>query len=118
MLQVFIGAFRAVMVVGVVAAFAAPVFSQPFGTGAQQQREAVQPKCLSAQGGRFVFGQVSESGKDQFMLDTHTGRIWRISESGKVGVFLKSVPYCNAQGECSELPGEPSLSKSEGPAKK
>jgi len=29
-------------------------------------------KVLSAAGGRFVFGQISDAGKDQFILDTLT----------------------------------------------
>ena len=31
---------------------------------------------LSATGGRYVFGQISESRRDQYMLDTQTGRLW------------------------------------------
>jgi len=31
---------------------------------------------LSAAGGRYVFGQISESRRDQYMLDTQTGRLW------------------------------------------
>lgn len=33
--------------------------------------------ALSASGGRFVFGQVSEARRDQYLLDTQTGRMWR-----------------------------------------
>lgn len=61
---------------------------------------------LSTEGGRFVFGQVSDSAKDQFMLDTRTGRLWRIGHSGKVGIFLKPVPYQSKSGECTVLPDE------------
>ena len=32
---------------------------------------------LSAAGGRFVFGQISEYRRDQYLLDTLTGRLWR-----------------------------------------
>lgn len=32
---------------------------------------------LSAAGGRFVFGQISEYRRDQYLLDTQTGRVWR-----------------------------------------
>ena len=49
---------------------------------------------ISTDGGRFVFGQVSEMRKDQFMLDTKTGKMWRI-------VY---APYKNAKGE--DIPGE------------
>ena len=40
------------------------------------------------------------------MLDTATGRLWRIGASGKLGTFLKSIPYRNAKGECTILPEE------------
>ena len=40
------------------------------------------------------------------MLDTATGRLWRIGATGKLGTFLKSIPYRNAKGECTMLPEE------------
>lgn len=43
-------------------------------TGAYAETGSV----LSATGGRFVYGQVSAFGRDQFMLDTQDGRLWRI----------------------------------------
>ena len=48
----------------------------------------------------------SSSSKDQFMLDTFTGRLWRIAESGDVGTFLRMVPYRNEEGTCAPLPEE------------
>jgi hypothetical protein len=36
------------------------------------------PQMLQTEGGRFVFGQISEYRRDQFMLDTRSGRLWRI----------------------------------------
>jgi hypothetical protein len=35
-------------------------------------------KLLSSQNGRYVFGQISDFRSDQFLLDTATGRLWRI----------------------------------------
>jgi hypothetical protein len=64
-----------------------------------------QQQILSSSNGRFVFGQISNSGKDKFMLDTDTGRLWRIGESGALGLFLKPVPYRDDNGTCSMLPG-------------
>ncbi|RJR50186.1 MAG: hypothetical protein C4576_05910 [Desulfobacteraceae bacterium] len=57
-------------------------------------------------GGRYVFGQLSDSSKDQFMVDTLTGRLWRISESGEVGLYLNPVPYRNKDGKYTNLPEE------------
>lgn len=36
-------------------------------------------KVLSSQDGRYVFGQVSDFRRDQFLLDTRTGRMWKLS---------------------------------------
>lgn len=40
----------------------------------QQQSKSV----LASQNGRFVFGQISDSRADQYLLDTQTGRLWVI----------------------------------------
>ena len=76
------------------------VCGQPLGITSPQPQQSV----LSSAQGRFVFGQISDSSKDQFMLDTVTGRLWRITQRADVGVCLTSVPYRTAQGECSALP--------------
>ena len=81
------------------------VYAQPLGLGSSKIQQP-QQKILSSDNGRFVFGQISGSSKDQFMLDTATGRLWRIGATGKLGTFLKSIPYRNAKGECTMLPEE------------
>ena len=80
------------------------VSAQPVGIMSPQVVKQTQPQCLSSPKGRFVFGQISDSSKDQFMLDTWTGRLWRISESGTVGKFLKPVPYKFKDGTYSPVP--------------
>jgi hypothetical protein len=69
-----------------------------------------QQKTLSSPGGRFVFGQISEFRRDQFMLDTQTGRLWvkavRPPPKNEDGTqpagggieFLEPVPYSDGQG--------------------
>ena len=89
-------------------------YAQPLGLGSSKTQQP-QQKILSSDSGRFVFGQISGSSKDQFMLDTTTGRLWRIGASGKLGTFLKSIPYRNAKGECTILPEEISDAGSEKP---
>jgi len=79
-------------------------WAQPFGILSQKGQQETQQQVLSSPAGRFVFGQVSDSNKDQFMLDTFTGRLWRISERGDIGMFLISIPYCNSEGDCSPFP--------------
>ena len=87
---------------------------QAFGLSAPPPQAFPEEKVLSSGTGRYVFGQISSSSKDQFMLDTLTGRLWRIAESGDVGIFLRAVPYRDEKGVCSPIPEE--VSKG-GPAK-
>lgn len=48
---------------------------------------------LSAPGGRYVFGQISNLRRDQYLLDTQTGRMWRTVCGGeqKDGVCLDNL---------------------------
>lgn len=88
------------------------------GLMSAQAPQKPQPNVLSSPGARFVFGQVSDSGKDQFMLDTWTGRLWRISETSGVGTFLNPVPYRLKDGKYDPLPeAVPEPGRKEGPKK-
>ncbi|CAH1092829.1 hypothetical protein [Candidatus Nitrotoga sp. 1052] len=81
-----------------------PVEAEPVEVKLPQQ------KMLSSPGGRFVFGQISDFRRDQFMLDTQTGRLWvktvRTSPKNKDGTqpaddgieFLSPVPYADGKG--------------------
>jgi len=93
-----------VAMVTVIALNPTAILGQPFGMSASQPPQQPQQGSLSCAGGRFVFGQISDSRKDQFMLDTHTGRLWRIAETGKVGIFLECVPYRTEAGDYCTLP--------------
>jgi hypothetical protein len=83
------------------------VSGQGFGMLTQPVPEQKTYPCLAAGGGRYVFGQISDSSKDQFMLDTLTGRLWRIGETGTVGLFLQSVPYKDEKNDYHVLPDNP-----------
>jgi hypothetical protein len=83
-------------------------YAQGIGMLSPQPQGLTVEKILSSGNGRYVFGQISDSGKDQFMLDTLTGRLWRIAESGDVGIFLRAVVYRNEDGKYSPVPEEPS----------
>lgn len=87
------------------------VWAQPFGILSSQGQQDSQKLILSSINGRFVFGQISDSVKDQYMLDTVTGRLWRITERGDIGTFLTNIPYCNSEGECSPFPDKITDSK-------
>jgi len=91
--------------------------AQSFGITQAPAVQKQKPDVLYRGGGRYVFGQVSDSSKDQFMLDTVTGRLWRISESGEVGLYLNPIPYRNKDGKYTNLPEEP-VEKREGEMRK
>lgn len=82
---------------------ATPVSAQ-FGLSAPPPQIPPAGKVMSSTGGRYVFGQISDSGKDQFMLDTRTGRLWRIAESSDVGTHLRPIPYRDEEGKVSPYP--------------
>lgn len=53
---------------------------------------------LSSESGRYVFGQISELRRDQYLLDTKTGRLWVVTaqtdKDGNVeGSYLQPVPF-------------------------
>ena len=78
--------------------------AQPFGFTPQQVPQKSQQAVLSTAQGRFAFGQVSDSSDDKFMLDTFTGRLWRLSKRTDIGICLTTVPYRSNEGECTALP--------------
>ena len=75
-----------------------------FGLGGAPSAQNIEPKVLSSGNGRFVFGQISESNKDKFMLDTVSGRLWHVAESGEVGIYLRPVPYRVGEGKYDPVP--------------
>ena len=83
-----------------------PASGQGFGMLSQPVPEKKSYPALSAAGGRYVFGQISDSSRDQFMLDSLTGRLWRVGETGAVGLFLQPVPYRTEKGEFRPVPEE------------
>jgi hypothetical protein len=99
------GFVSVILVAAAMMVFASPALAQ-FGLGAQPPTIPPNGKVLGCAGGRFVFGQISDSSKDQFMLDTHTGRLWRIGESSDVGTHLRGIPYKDEEGKVSACPGD------------
>lgn len=55
--------------------------------GAQEHR------VLASPGGRFVFGQISVMRKDQYLLDTATGRLWEMRENSNGVRSLNPIHY-------------------------
>ncbi len=58
---------------------------------------------IASSGGRFVFGQMSGSGEDQYMLDTQTGRLWKL-QSLEGALALVPVSYRAADTTRTTLP--------------
>ena len=61
----------------------------PTGLSAQQ----VDNKVLGTSQGRYVFGQISDMRRDQYMLDTETGRLWVLVVDKEERLKLQPIPY-------------------------
>jgi len=50
---------------------------------------------IGTSSGRYVLGQLNQLARDQYLLDTQTGQLWRIStyEKDSTNVALFPVPY-------------------------
>lgn len=94
------------------------VFLAIIGPALAEPVEVIPPqnKVLSAGSQRYVFGQISDFRRDQYMLDTKTGQLWRIvelecekkSEPGakddECPSILSAVPYRTLDGKYSVTP--------------
>lgn len=49
---------------------------------------------IAASGGRFAFGQVSSFAKHQFLLDTQTGRLWKMVCVVEAGDITNPAAKC------------------------
>lgn len=84
---------------------------------AQAQQPAIHPTTLSSSAGRFVFGQINGLARDQYMLDTQSGRLWQIvcvkadeSDGSKCLLkVLQAVSYDSELGQ-SDVPLQPQSS--------
>lgn len=68
-------------------------------------------KSLTAENGRYVYGQISELRRDQYMLDTKTGRLWNlnvivkgIGEDRKESYVLSPILYQLSDSKWSFTP--------------
>jgi len=81
------------------------------GAAAVGQCMAQPGSVLSSPGQRYVFGQVSEYARHQYLLDTQTGRLWQLvcAKSGEktatgekapcVLSGLDPIPFLGTDGE-------------------
>ena len=89
-----------------------------FGFTPKQVQKKSHQGVLSTTQGRFAFGQVSESSEDKFMLDTFTGRLWKLNKKTDIGLCLTVIPYRSKDGKCSSLPEKIPASRGKGAKKK
>lgn len=81
-------------------------------TAADAAKPSAANKTLSSDGGRYVFGQVSEYRRDQFMLDTKTGQLWQIAERNlkfedgttETILVLQQIRYAEPGGRLTKEP--------------
>ena len=77
----------------------------PIGHDAMAQSSNT-PAVLGGSG-RFVFGQINEYNADQYMLDTSTGRLWRLVDTADgIGSVLEIVPYALPDGRSQQSPSD------------
>ena len=54
---------------------------------------------LSSPAGRWVYGQVGPNRADQFLLDTQSGRMWRMVLAKESLMLLEPVPFADQEGK-------------------
>lgn len=68
--------------------------------------DASAPKTLSSVGGRYVFGQASRNFSDKYMLDTQSGRLWKLDVVAPTGApVLIGIPY-SLPDKLSDIPSD------------
>lgn len=74
------------------------------GADALAQAETNRPQALGGSG-RFVFGQINEFSADQYLLDTQTGRVWRLVDTadGTASVF-EPIRFQLPDGSSQSMP--------------
>jgi len=66
--------------------------------------EILPNKTLKYENGRFIFGQISEMRRDQYMLDTYSGRTWQIVVDKDGLKSLSPIPYYLIKGNYDFVP--------------
>ena len=70
---------------------------------------------ISSSGGRFVFGQMPGSGADQYMLDTQTGRLWKLQTLDGAPALVP-VPYRAPDATRTAFPSDEPAAAEQKPA--
>ncbi len=59
---------------------------------------------LTAPGARYVLGQISKNRKDQYLLNTETGRVWQLVIDKEGTLFLQPIFFQSLQGKMVATP--------------
>lgn len=103
----------ALMVKNLISVFLTLVLAVGAAEAADAVKVVPQQRAMSTEGGRFVFAQISDMRRDQYMLDTKTGRLWQVVErtvpraDGKGTTsytVLQPVPYTDDNGKETSEP--------------
>ena len=91
---------KLITLVTLLAASSASIYAVP--------AEIIEPKHNTlSYANRYVFNQISDFRKDQYMLDTHTGRLWVIvTSSNDEKRKLEPIPYISFAGYETWIPEE------------
>ena len=87
----------------------------PTFAAAQQEINVRSFGVLSSPPGRFVFGQLSQYASATYLLDTQTGRLWRMvstkTSDGSALEALQSIPFIADSGNALQIlpPAPPPL---------
>ena len=76
----------------------------PSGLAQATEEQSSQSHVLSSPGGRYVFGQVSTFRRDQFLLDTQTGRMWEVVVDKAGQDQLQPMPFDQVFGGQAFIP--------------
>ncbi len=85
--------------ISLVLATAALLMLTPVHARAQNRALNYENRVLTNLTGRYVFGQISGSAKDKYMLDTQTGRLWLLINWDTTNQQLVPIMYQTIDGK-------------------
>jgi hypothetical protein len=69
-----------------------------------QDGKASGGKILGSSTGRYVLGQINDNSKEQYILDTQTGRLWRLAATEDSIKVLREIPFVDINDQLAPSP--------------
>lgn len=66
--------------------------------------QSPQGRTLTSPVGRYQFGQISDYRRDQYVFDTQTGRLWRVTLTSDSLTVLDPILYSSLDNQLSLTP--------------